>query len=133
LSRHIWRLNDLFGATPVHVAELLSVIALDHLQAIAHRAGQLIETNRGTLREMLRNFEHLELVVPEFGTTVFPRLTRGKVEDLCRLLSSDFETGISPGRFFERPDHFRVGLGGDPAMTREALSRLAAALETWGN
>ena len=34
-----------------------------------------------------------------------------------------------PGRFFGTPDHIRIGLGGDPAMTREGLTRIAAALE----
>jgi hypothetical protein len=29
------------------------------------------------------------------------------------------------------PDHFRIGIGGDPAMTAEALQRLALALDTW--
>ena len=35
LARRIWRINDVYGATPVHAAELLSVIALDNLPKIA--------------------------------------------------------------------------------------------------
>jgi aspartate/methionine/tyrosine aminotransferase len=44
------------------------------------------------------------------------------------MLRDRFETAVVPGRFFEMPQHFRIGLGGDPAMTREALTRLRNAL-----
>jgi hypothetical protein len=36
---------------------------------------------------------------------------------------------VVPGRFFEMPDHFRLGLGGDVAMTSEGLRRLGKAIE----
>jgi hypothetical protein len=29
------------------------------------------------------------------------------------------------------PDHFRIGIGGDPAMTAVALERLAQALDAF--
>ena len=45
-------------------------------------------------------------------------------------LRRDHDTSVAPGRFFERPDRFRVGLAGDPANTRAGLERLAQALET---
>ena len=40
-----------------------------------------------------------------------------------------FETSVVPGRFFGRPDHIRIGLGGDPTMTRAGLERIRAALD----
>ena len=51
----------------------------------------------------------------------------------CEFLRTRYETSVVPGRFFEMPDHFRIGIGGDPAMTGEALQRLAAALDEWGS
>lgn len=30
------------------------------------------------------------------------------------------------------PDHFRIGMGGDPVMTAEGLQRLSMALDAWG-
>jgi hypothetical protein len=42
-----------------------------------------------------------------------------------------YETSVVPGRFFEMPDHFRIGLGGDPAMTADALSQLSKALDAY--
>jgi aspartate/methionine/tyrosine aminotransferase len=131
LAHHIWRTNDLFAASSVHVAELLSIIALDHLDQIARRAEELLETNRRVLRDLWNKFANLEGAFPEVGTTAFPRLTRGTAENFCRFLRDEFETSVVPGRFFERPEHFRIGLGGDAGMTREGLERLAFALEQW--
>ena len=42
LAQRMWRLNDLFGVTVAHPAELLSVIALDHLNRIKVRAAGLL-------------------------------------------------------------------------------------------
>ena len=42
-----------------------------------------------------------------------------------------YETSVVPGAYFERPEHFRVGLAGDVEMTHEGLIRLAAALHAW--
>jgi hypothetical protein len=34
-----------------------------------------------------------------------------------------------PGRFFEAPDHIRIGIGGTTENVREGLSRIGAALD----
>jgi hypothetical protein len=38
LAHRMWRINDLYGATAAHPAELISVIALDYLEKVAARA-----------------------------------------------------------------------------------------------
>jgi aspartate/methionine/tyrosine aminotransferase len=131
LAQKMRRIHDLFSALQVHVGELLSVVALDHLAAIASRSRRILETNRSALRALSGEFEHIELKIPAQGTTAFPRLLRGDVDELCRLLREKFETSIAPGRFFGCPDRFRIGLGGDTEMTREGLARLASALKEW--
>ena len=60
---------------------------------------------------------------------MFPRLKSGNVERFLKLLREKYETSVVPGRFFEMPDHFRIGLGGEPEMTYEGLRRLGAALD----
>jgi aspartate/methionine/tyrosine aminotransferase len=125
----MWRLNDLFGNIPAHPAERLSVVALAKLDRIASRARLLIERNRGALNRFLDSRGDLETVRPEFGTTVAPRLNRGSVDDLCALLRDKYETSVVPGRFFEMPDHFRIGIGCDEEVLPEGLKRLAMALD----
>lgn len=131
LARRMWRLNDLFAASPVHAGELLSVVALDQLGKIEARARALLETNRKALDVFFSGRSELEGFRSSWGTVNFPRLKNGSVDEFCEFLRAGYETSVVPGRFFEMPDHFRVGIGGDPAMTGEALQRLAAALGDW--
>jgi aspartate/methionine/tyrosine aminotransferase len=128
LAERLWRINDLYAASPVHAAELLSVIALDNLGKIAVRARTLLESNRALLNRFFDGCAELEVVRPEFGTVAFPRLRRGTVEKMCTLLRDKYEATVVPGSFFAAPQHFRIGIGGDTEMTREALDRLASAL-----
>lgn len=132
LAKRMWRLNDLFAASPVHPGERLSVIALDQLSKVDARARTLLETNRAALDAFFSGRKDLEGFRSRWGTVTFPRLKRGLVDDFCEFLRDRYETSVVPGRFFEMPDHFRIGIGGNPAMTREGLDRLAAALDAWG-
>ncbi|HWN97742.1 MAG TPA: aminotransferase class I/II-fold pyridoxal phosphate-dependent enzyme [Blastocatellia bacterium] len=129
LARRMWRLNDLFGNIPAHPAERLSVVALANLDRIANRARSLIEQNRVVLDRFLDHRDDIEAIRPGAGTTVAPRLKRGNVDQLCELLQHKYETSVVPGRFFELPEHFRIGLGCDHDTLDEGLKRLAAALD----
>jgi hypothetical protein len=131
LAERIWRLNDLFGSSPVHIAELLSVIAIQQLAKIAERADTIIETNRRLLAETLNGHPAIDLTIPPVGTTAFPRLRKGYVQSFYEFLREKYETSVVPGIHFERPQHFRIGMAGDVDMTREGLNRLAAALTEW--
>jgi hypothetical protein len=129
LAEKIWRLNDLYGVIPPHAIERLSLIALKHLDSIAFRAKRLIETNRQVLHAFLDRREDLHCFRPEFGTVVFPRLQRGRVDVLWKLLVEKYETTFVPGSFFDAPDHFRIGIGCETEILSEGLKRLGAALD----
>jgi aspartate/methionine/tyrosine aminotransferase len=81
------------------------------------------------LNEFLDTREELEVVRPEFGTVMFPRMRSGSSEELCQLLREKYETTVVPGKFFEMPAHFRVGIAGDTAVLEEGLQRLGDALD----
>ena len=129
LAKRMWLLNDLYAATSVHAGERLSVVAIQQLAEIGSRAQQLLDRNRKLLNEFLDTREDLEVVRPEFGTVMFPRVRHGTSEPLCRLLREKYETSVVPGGFFEMPAHFRVGITGDSDMFEEGLRRLARALD----
>jgi aspartate/methionine/tyrosine aminotransferase len=129
LARALWRLNDLFAATAPHPVERLAVMALQGLDAIRERGRRLLSLNRPLLRAFLDSRDDLEVVRAPWGTTAFPRLRRGSVEDLAARLRSAYETSIVPGRFFGAEQHFRIGIGGETAMVREGLLRLGRALD----
>ena len=43
-------------------------------------------------------------------------------------LRTEFDTSAVPGRFFEMPDHFRIGMGVNTEMFAEGLDRIGRAL-----
>jgi aspartate/methionine/tyrosine aminotransferase len=131
LARRMFRINDLHGATFAHPAELLSVIALEKLPQIAARMKFMLDTNRRLLRDSLLKRDDLDYFWPEYGTIVFPRLKNGNADSLCQLLRRDFETSVVPGRFFEGPDRFRVGVGLPTESVREALPQLERGLDSY--
>jgi aspartate/methionine/tyrosine aminotransferase len=129
LAGRIWRLNDLFAASPVHSAERMSVTAFDKIELFRERARTLLTANRALLDAFLNSRNDLECFRPVAGTVVFPRLKRGDAPAFFRLLREKYETTVVPGEFFEMPQHFRVGIGGATAEVRAGLERLSAALD----
>ena len=61
----------------------------------------------------------------------FPKLRSGDVEAFVELLREKYETSVVPGSYFDMPQHFRIGIGGDPEMTREGFERLGLALDEY--
>jgi aspartate/methionine/tyrosine aminotransferase len=128
LARRFWQFKDLIDSSAPHPPELLSVIALRQLGRIAARAKSLLAENRAKLKDFLHSHPQVELKVPEFGTCVFPRVRSLDGDRLFEMLHSRFDTDVVPGRFFEMPDHFRMGIGMDTATFAEGLRRLDLAL-----
>ncbi len=129
IAQSMWRLNDLFAANAVHAGEKLSVVALRQLPAIAARAEKRLDEHRKLLNEFLDGRDDLETVRPPSGSIMFPRVTRGTADRLIGLLREKYETSVVPGSFFEMPEHFRVGLGGDTQTLMAGLERLGTALD----
>lgn len=129
LAQRMWLLNDLFASTPVHSGERLSVVALQQINEIGERAKQLLDRNRQILNEFLDTREDLEVIRPEFGTVMFPRVRKGSSDALCQLLREKYETTVVPGRFFEMPEHFRVGITEKTETVQIGLERLGRALD----
>ena len=129
LIRNFQYLNDLFAATPPHAAELLSVIALQQLPRIAERGKRLLQSNRALFEKIVDFVNYfLDIVFPQYGTIIFPRLKSGNGERFVELLRTDYDTSVVPGSFFQMPDHFRMGLGGPTENVQQALQNLKMAL-----
>ncbi len=129
LARAMWRLNDLLGVIPAHMAELASVIAFGELPRILANVRVRLDKNRAALHRFLDSRADLDAPRFVFGTTAFPKLLRGSVRRLCERLRTEYDTTVVPGEFFEMPDHFRIGIGGDLEPLEEGLRRLGAALD----
>ena len=112
-------------------------LASDELRYVAswvtadlERCYQIMECdNRALLDAFLDSRPDLECFRPPAGTVAFPRLTQSDPEKFFKLLREKYETSVVPGRNFEMPQHFRIGIGGDTASLRGGLERLSAALD----
>jgi aspartate/methionine/tyrosine aminotransferase len=125
------RLNDLYSATPVHPGELLSVAAFKYMGLLRERARRIVEADRKLLRDFLAQQSPISDVWTDWGTTSFLRLSRDRgsnADVFLERLHSTFDTSAVPGRFFEMPDHFRIGMGMNTEMFAEGLNRIGRAL-----
>jgi aspartate/methionine/tyrosine aminotransferase len=107
----------------------MSVTAFDHLEQFRAPARELLTRNRRLLDAFLDSRDDLECFRPPAGSVVFPRLRSGDPERFFQLLRDKYETSVVPGRFFEMPNHFRLGIGGPTEELRQGLERLGAALD----
>jgi aspartate/methionine/tyrosine aminotransferase len=128
LARAMYQLNNLFAATSVHPAELMSVAAFQHLDVIRERARKIVQADRAALAEFLDMQPGVSAVATAWGTTAFLRLRHGGADEFLARLRTAYETSAAPGRFFEMPGHFRVGMGVNAEMFREGLQRVGQAL-----
>jgi aspartate/methionine/tyrosine aminotransferase len=128
LARSIWRLNDLFGSIAAYPLELMSAVAFEHLAEIRDRARRVVEADRAALSAFLDVQTAVSAVRTTSGTTAFLRLQNGNADEFLARLRAEYDTSAVPGRFFEMPAHFRIGMGVDSFMFREGLRRIGLAL-----
>jgi hypothetical protein len=126
------RLNDLYSATPVYPGLLLAVAVFKHLNRLREKARRIVDADRKLLREFLVRQSGISAVWTDWGTTSFVQLLNGNTDDFLERLRAQFETSAVPGRFFEMPDHFRIGMGVNTEMFAEGLDRVNQALASSG-
>ena len=107
----------------------MSVVAFHNLDRIAREIKVMLDANRKLLMDFFDSRSDLEIVQPEHGTIAFPKLKQGSTEQLIKMLRTEFEVSVVPGSFFESPEHFRVGVGGETSDVRTALEQLGRGLD----
>ena len=129
LAERMWRLNDLFGVNQAHSAERLACIAFEHIDSVIGDKPAMLAANRERWNAFAATRTDLECMTAEHGITAFPCWSGGDTERLNEHLRERYDTAVVPGRWFEMPDHFRVGFGLPTGEFEEGLNRLGAALE----
>lgn len=128
LAERMWRLNDLFGVNQAHQAERLACIAFDRIDEIIGDMPAVLETNRLLFNAFVAQRNDVHCPPAVHGVTAFPRWTGGDTQRLDDHLRARYDTSVVPGRWFECPEHFRIGLGLPTDEFEEALNRLDAGL-----
>jgi len=129
LAERMWRLNDLFGVNQAHSAERLACVAFDRIDEVVGDNPAMLEKNRALFNDFVRSREDIECMPARYGITAFPRWSVGDTDRLDAHLRANYDTAVVPGRWFEMPEHFRIGFGLRTAHFKEALNRLGAALD----
>ncbi|HXT62745.1 MAG TPA: aminotransferase class I/II-fold pyridoxal phosphate-dependent enzyme [Pyrinomonadaceae bacterium] len=126
-------LHDVFGSIGPQPAERLSVVAMRKLPKFIARAKNILDSNRAVWNDFLDSREELRGPRSDVGTTSFPRLMKGRVEDLWNLLYEKYDTSFVPGQFFESPEHLRIGMCCEPELFKIGVERFGAALDELQN
>ena len=129
IAQRMRLLHDVFGAVGPHPTEKLSVLAMTKLANFIDRAKNIVTANRAVLNDFYDSREDLQVPRSSFGTTSFPQLMRGNVDELYDVLVNKYDTAFVPGRFFESPQHLRIGMCAEPAAFAGGVERLGQALD----
>ena len=129
LAERMWRLNDLFGVNQAHQAERLACLAFELLDRILGDTPAMLDRNRALFNAFVAGRTDVESMPAAQGIVAFPRWARGDTDRLAAHLREHYDTAVVPGRWFEMPDHFRVGLGVPTDVLEQGLNRIGAALD----
>ena len=129
LAERMWRLNDLLGVNQAHPAERLGCIAFEHLDEVLGDTPAMLARNRALFDDFVAGRDDLACALATHGITAFPRWTGGDTQRLDDHLRAHYDTAVVPGRWFELPDHFRIGFGMGSDNLAEGLRRLGNALD----
>jgi aspartate/methionine/tyrosine aminotransferase len=129
LAERMWRLNDLLGVNQAHQAERLACIAFDRIEEVIGDNPALLERNRKLFNNFVDLRHDVECAPAGHGITAFPHWRGGDTQQLDDHLRERYDTAIVPGRWFEMPEHFRIGFALPSDEFEKALSRLGQALD----
>ena len=130
VAERIRRTRDMVDGSGPIVTERLATLAFAHIAQLQARTAALLNTNGPLVRAFLTSRRTDLDWIPSGGTVVFPRV-RG-VEDssaFAEHLLDRYETAVVPGRFFQAPQHVRIGFGCATASLQGGLEALGAALD----
>jgi aspartate/methionine/tyrosine aminotransferase len=125
LLTRIARLKDYTTICNAGPSEILALMALRARETVLARTNAIIRDNLEILDEFfVRQADRFEWIRPRAGSTAFPRLRTGNVDEFAAALVEREGVLILPGSQFGYPgNHFRLGYG------RHDMPQALAALE----
>ena len=129
IVKRAYYIYDFLGVIGSSPAECLSVLAFKHLGELQKKYKPMVKRNLSLVSDLINEHQALEWSRPPGGLIGFVRLKGLSVEKLAEHLMRRYRTSIVPGRFFEEPEFFRLGFGGESEMVEQGLQNLRRALE----
>ena len=123
------RVRDVVDAVGSIPSETLGVLAFERLDALLARARAILGSGAAVFRDFVASRPELEWAEPLGGAVGFPRLLGvDDGEPFVDMAAREFDVGVTPGRLFGEPAHFRVAVAGDLGVLESGLEALGAAL-----
>ncbi len=133
LAERMRRIIDYINVEGVFIGERTATLAFAQLDSLIERDRPHVEENRRLVTEFMQRETasgRLSWVEPPGGVVVFPRIEIPMSGDeLAAALLRDHDTALTPGSFFEAPDHFRLGFSGDTGELATGLENISRVLE----
>lgn len=125
------RLRDLFSITTALPSERIAGFAISKADIMLQKTLKLLQRNMIQLDTYIQTSKHLSWECPPAGSVGFVKMISGDVDRFNLFLERNYETLITPGRFFGMPDYFRIGWGMAREPFDEAFHRFTDALDTF--
>jgi len=124
------RVRDVLDGVGSIPAEILGVLAFQQLDSLLERARGVLGPGQVVMQDFMASRPDLEWIRPIGGAVAFPRL-RGvaDAEPFVEMAADQFDVGVTPGRFFGAPEHFRVAVAGERSVLEGGLEALGKALD----
>lgn len=129
-ARRALRVRDVVDAVGSIPSETIGSVAFQRLDELLDRARRILKPGQALMRDFVANRPELEWVQPAGGCVGFPRL-RGveDAEPFVDMAAAEFGVGVTPGRLFGDPAHFRVAVAGEGHVLEAGLAALGRALD----
>jgi len=128
----VWRaqdIMDLLSVENVAPAASLALHALANLGNLEERYRRFYEEGQAAFRRWLANEPLISGYDNHGALFEWIRLPDGATgDDVSKLLASEFDTQVVPGRFFGSNDHIRISTALAPADLTDALAHISAAV-----
>lgn len=129
-TERVLRARDVVDGVGAIPAEVLGALAFRHLDALLARARAILGTGSALFERFVRARPELDAVPSVGGAVAFPRLLGADdAEAFVEMAARDFGVGVTPGRLFGEPAHFRVAVAGERAVLEDGLDALGRALD----
>jgi aspartate/methionine/tyrosine aminotransferase len=129
LAKRMRRIIDYINVEGTYIGEKIAHQMFGHLDKIKRKNRELVNRNKALVGELVSQEPCLNWVEPADGVVCFPRIESGLTGDeLALRLRANHDTAIVPGSFFEKPQHFRIGFGGDSNALAKGLANIREVL-----
>ena len=124
------RVRDVVDGVGSIPSEILGALAFGRLDALLERARAVLGPGARLFADFMRSRPELDWVEPVGGAVAFPRLRPvDDAEPFVEMAARQHGVGVTPGRFFGEPAHFRVALAGERSILEAGLEALGGALD----